>query len=515
MGLMELSLLMSIQRGRRRQRIQTNDGSLTSVSKRKSPPFQQDGNSDGGKRMKYPGPVLPEEIWCHIHSLMPMQAAAQAACVSRSFLDSWRCYPNLTFSRGIQCRNVNAHEKDEIVTNLTTKVDRSLVKHSGITKKLKLEFYNCNVKACDLDRWLQIGVTPAIEELTVQLPWDRKKYKFPWPLLSNGSGNSIRYLNLSNCAFRPTVRLGLRSLTKLCLCDVRITGDELACLLDSAFVLEQLILQRCSKIISLKIPSWLQKLSDLEVFECERLQAMEVEAQYISKINFAAVDELGQLSLGQSLQLKILEISYYGAVCYARAELPSSFPSLESLTIFSWSEMVSTPMVPSKFSYLKHLRVVFPARSLSPTYDHCSLISFFDASPSLETFFLQVVPMYAKHPSIFADPSDLRKMPEHRHDKLKNVKIVGFSSSKSLVELTCHILESTTSLEYLTLDTTDGHSPPRCSSVHNMGKCFPIDRDVILEAHKALLAIRTYIQGIVPSKVKFTVGKPCSQCHAV
>uniref|UniRef100_A0ACD5YGZ4 Uncharacterized protein n=1 Tax=Avena sativa TaxID=4498 RepID=A0ACD5YGZ4_AVESA len=242
---------------------------------------------------------------------------------------------------------------------------------------------------------------------------------------------------------------------------------------------------------------------------------MEIEAQYLSKINFAAVDELGQLSLGQSLQLKILEIYYYGAVCYARAKLPSSFPSLESLTIFSWSEMVSTPMAPSKFSYLKHLRVVFLARSLSPTYDHCSLISFFDASPSLETFFLQVVPMYAKHPSIFADPSDLRKMPEHRHDKLKNVKIVGFSSSKSLVELTCHILESTTSLEYLTLDTTDGHSPPRCSSVHNMGKCFPIDRDVILEAHKALLAIRTYIQGIVPSKLKFTVGKPCSQCHAV
>lgn len=177
--------------------------------------------------------------------------------------------------------------------------------------------------------------------------------------------------------------------------------------------------------------------------------------------------------------------------------------------------MVSTPMVPSKFSYLKHLRAVFPPGSLSPTYDHCSLISFFDASPSLETFFLQVVPIRAKHPSIFDDSSGLRKMPDHCHDKLKSVNIIGFSSSKSLVELTCHILERTSSLEHLTLDTTDGHSPPRCSSVHRLGKCFPMDRNVILEAHKGLLAIRTYIEGIVPSKVKFTVGKPCSKCHVI
>lgn len=47
--------------------------------------------------------------------------------------------------------------------------------------------------------------------------------------------------------------------------------------------------------------------------------------------------------------------------------------------------------------------------------------------------------------------SDLRNMPKHRHDKLKSVKIVGFSSWKSLVELTSHILESTMLLRYLTL----------------------------------------------------------------
>ena len=50
-------------------------------------------------------------------------------------------------------------------------------------------------------------------------------------------------------------------------------------------------------------------------------------------------------------------------------------------------QMVNTPMVGSKFPFLKHLTVKLAA---APAYDYCSLISFFDASPSLETFFLNV-----------------------------------------------------------------------------------------------------------------------------
>lgn len=51
------------------------DGSIASVRKRRSPALQQDGNSEGGKRMRYL-PVLPEDIWWLIHSLMPMRDAA-------------------------------------------------------------------------------------------------------------------------------------------------------------------------------------------------------------------------------------------------------------------------------------------------------------------------------------------------------------------------------------------------------------------------------------------------------
>jgi len=36
-----------------------------------------------------------------------------------------------------------------------------------------------------------------------------------------------------------------------------------------------------------------------------------------------------------------------------------------------------------------------------------------------------------------------------------------------------------------------------------------------MEAHRALKAIRSYVEVKVPATVKFTVVEPCSRCHAV
>uniref|UniRef100_A0A0E0KAK3 At1g61320/AtMIF1 LRR domain-containing protein n=1 Tax=Oryza punctata TaxID=4537 RepID=A0A0E0KAK3_ORYPU len=117
-----------------------------------------------------------------------------------------------------------------------------------------------------------------------------------------------------------------------------------------------------------------------------------------------------------------------------------------------------------------------------------------------------------KHDLTFKDPICLRQIPEHWHYKLKNVKITGFGATRSLVELTCHILENATSLECLTLDTLC--TQIRCSD-GNIDVCLPLDQDVIKGVHNSLLAIRTYIEEKVPSTVKFNVLEPCSRCHAI
>jgi hypothetical protein len=193
-----------------------------------------------------------QDIWHHIHSLMSLHDVARSACLSRAFLRSWRCHPNLSLSRDMF--GSEAHAIDTI--------DHILRNHSGCLKVLKL---NLDAIYCrSLDSWLLIAVTPVIEELTL-LPY-RRKYNVPSSLFSHGVRNSIRYLKLGFCTFHPTAELGLfRSLTTLHLRTLRISGNELECLLSNALALERLVLLDCKEIICLNVPCVLQQLSYLEI----------------------------------------------------------------------------------------------------------------------------------------------------------------------------------------------------------------------------------------------------------
>ncbi|KQK22584.2 hypothetical protein BRADI_1g68220v3 [Brachypodium distachyon] len=452
-----------------------------------------------------------QDILRHIHAQMTLRDAARAACASHTFRHSWICRPNLTFSRETLGLYSNNASGDVVTRDIISKIDQILQNRSGIgVKTLKFDLLCCdNIDFSYLDSWLHIAVTPGIEEVILNLPLPTMSvYNFPCSLLSNGSGNSIQYLDLSRCALRPTVGLGcLRSLTRLHLFCVRITGDELWCLLSNSSALVRLELWYCNEIISLKIPS-LQRFRSLDVVECNSLQVVESNSPNLSKFYFSGL--LGQISLGGSLQVKNLSmICSYQAniVWYARNNLLYIAPNVETLAISSPSETVNTPMLSGKFLHLRHLEISLVGMA---AYDYLSLVSFLDASPHLEKFMLA---HRMEHDSILGGPPhDLRQIPEQRYDKLKNVKISGFCSAKSLVELTCHILENTTSLDCLTLDTT---WYPRCS-VTKSGKCYPLmDRDSLVEAQKALVAIRRYVVGKVPSMVKLNVLEPCSRCHTI
>ncbi|XP_022683776.1 uncharacterized protein LOC101758601 isoform X2 [Setaria italica] len=478
------------QERRRRAQTQTRDGSIASRGKRKGSPCQRDDGS--------------QHIWQHIHSLMPMRDAARAACVSRSFLYSWRSHPNLNFSKDTFGLIENACQKDESGRFFYIKVDHILKKHSGIgVKKLKLQI-DSDYSAKDsryLNKWLQKAVTPGIEELTLIFAPFGANYNFPCSLLLNGSGDSIRCLHLGCCSFRPKVTLGFRSLIRLHLCFVRTTGDALGFVLSHSLALERLELRCCYGIVYLKVPRLLQHLNYLEVSGCIDLRVIDNEAPNISSFSYGGYSAV-QLSLGKTLQME-------GSVSYARTEPPSSMPNLEALALNSQTERAHAPMLQSKFLRLRHLSIALTAAN----YDYLSLVSFFDAAPSLETFDLNVLQLYMKNVSVFEDPADLRHMQGLQHHNLRSVKITGFSSAKSLIELTCHVLRSVMSLECLTLEAPQ--SGFRCSHPYNKsGKCSSLDRYLVMEGHRGVMAIRRYIEPMVPSTVKLHVLEPCS-CHAV
>jgi hypothetical protein len=193
-----------------------------------------------------------------------------------------------------------------------------------------------------LDRWLQIAVTPGIEKLTLKLCHrDNMKYNVPWTLLSDGVRNSIQCLQLSLCAFHPTAELGpLRKLASLCLRSVRILGDELEYFLSNSPALKQLDLSECQEIMCLKIPCVLLQLHCLKVSYCWKLRVIESKARNL--FSFILIGERVEVSLGETMQVKNLCMSRAGLVCYARTELPSNMPNLETLSIRSHREVYSS-----------------------------------------------------------------------------------------------------------------------------------------------------------------------------
>ncbi|RLN13508.1 hypothetical protein C2845_PM09G23770 [Panicum miliaceum] len=390
-----------------------------------------------------------QDIWRHIHSTVPLCDAARASCVSRAFLHSWRCRPNLILNR--DTLRSKAHVSG---ANFSHTLDCILRRHSGVGVKTLQLVLDDIANNGDLDSWLQEAVAPGIEELVLLPISEMIKYNFPCSLLSEGIRNSIRHLTLGYCAFRPTPELGpLRSLTSLCLDTVGITGYPSP---DPA---------QCGKPTALGtpfIPCELQQLSSLRVCGGWRLKVIESKAPNLSNLAITGKVKLS----GETLQMKHLSMLFGNVVCYARSELPSILPNLETLELTSGYEV---------------------------------------------PFILQVTQQRMRHASVFGDSSSLRQIDEHKYCCLKSVKISGFTSAKSLVELTCHILKNAVSLESVTLDTLYGW---RCSE-ENRASCNHMGNGIPREAPRALEAIRTYITDKVPATAKFSVVEPCRRCHKV
>jgi hypothetical protein len=128
----------------------------------------------------------------------------------------------------------------------------------------------------------------------------------------------------------------------------------------------------------------------------------------------------------------------------------------------------------------------------------------------IDFFYLQVSHECVGHQTVFEHPPRSMQMPGQQHGNLKSVTILGFCYAKSSVELTCYIVENTSSLESLTLNIHGTHLVSVSGIIMR-----PMYGGRLVEAPKTLLAIRTYIQGKIPSTVKLNVMEPCGPCNTV
>jgi len=123
----------------------------------------------------------------------------------------------------------------------------------------------------------------------------------------------------------------------------------------------------------------------------------------------------------------------------------------------------------------------------------------------------QIVAPTIRRDSIIEDSSGYSHpgcLQERCHYNLKNVMITGFCSAKSMIELTIQIIEKTKALKCLTLDTTRGHD----RRFVKIDRCLLLNKEALVEAEKARIAIQRYVKGRVPSAVNLEVIEPCSKC---
>ncbi|KAF8650894.1 hypothetical protein HU200_063807 [Digitaria exilis] len=421
---------------------------------------------------------LPEDILNQIHSLMSMRDAAQAACVSRGFLRSWRCFPSLIISLNSLGIKEDASNDDEITRDFICRVEHIMQNHSGVgVKRLIITTYPCaNLHPYSVDLWLQSAITPGIREIKLLL-YRRGGilYNFPGSLLSSEIRSSIQSFRLAECSFHCAAKVGcMSSLTNLGLRSVHITGEELYGFLSN-----------CRAISCL-----LQKLDTLDVLGCSKLEMIDSNAPNLSAFFFKGYPI--HISLGGALRLRKVNFSRDhspDALYYASTKLPFVAPNLQTHVLSTSDETVNTPKAFGKFKHLKYLEIVVSASNFSQDYDLCSLISFLDASPALESLIV-------------------RCLQEECHDNLKNVMITGFCSAKSMIDLTICIIEKAKALECLTLDTTRGYD----RRFVNIDKCLRLNKEALLEAKKARIAIQRYVEGRVPPAVNLKVIEPCSKC---
>ncbi|KAM0904512.1 hypothetical protein ACQ4PT_017969 [Festuca glaucescens] len=479
---------------------------------------------------------LPDDILHRIHSVLPVRDAACAACMSRAFLRSWRCYSKLILDdHALRLTHIESEERKAYVID---KIDKILKNHrdNGVkVESLNLTLTPCNnIKASYLDRWLRRTVKSGFKELYLEMPLYMKKiYNFPCSVLSDeGAASSIQSLDLlSHCAFHPTSALGcLRSLKILKLSLVHITDEGLEHLLSKFSNLEELSICACTGIVCLKIPSTMQHLKFLRVTRCEILckmpRVVEIDAPNLCSFHYNS--SLPEVHVRNCSQLKHVKLSSpclpSRALFYARTSLPSIARNVESLILDSCCENANTPMLQSKLPHLKNLEIGLSSLGcFGSSYDVLSLVSFLDASPALESFILRLKDdAMARCPVVGDDDECPRRKVDLWHNRLRQVTITGFCSAKSLVELTVHILESTHSLECLTLDTSYGGYDRRmmvygiigkCPNSRKIGQCWPMGKRAVEEAHRAVKTDGRCIAGRVPLAVQFEVLGPCSRCH--
>lgn len=402
---------------------------------------------------------LPADLICTILSKLPQKEAIRTSVLSSKWRSMWTLRSKISLDGGAVCGS-RRRGQNKYCQRFINNVEKVLQNYQGkMVEAFGIKFEFDSILVDNLNKWVSFAVSARTKHLSFDLVPIRfarcdDRFIFPFELLDSGSICRLQHLQFSFISLQPPSWFGgFPNLRKLGLNLVHVTRKELENMLCNCCCLEWLRMVRCHLKDDLRVDRPMSHLAYL-LISCCVITKIELHATKLS--TFIYEGEFVPNVLNHTSKLVNAHIFIFDAIFHhVVASLFHGLPNVHKLTLCIpdlqlenlWSLDNSL-----KFSCLKHIQLF--AHILSHGSNKILYLAYvMRAAPFVEKV---EVHFASGHSLWFAQEGPLRHELGHDEYKyLKNLCVTGFKGARGQLEFLLHVVENTTALDVITVDTTE------------------------------------------------------------
>ncbi|CAM0901535.1 unnamed protein product [Alopecurus aequalis] len=451
--------------------------------------------------------LLPSDVLRDVLSRLSLKDVVRMSILSPEWRQLKICHPDLVFTKDTfsNCTTENTEHRehmtfDELMEFKAKKLERlsrQFIKNvdnvlrplwytptatTTTLEKFAVKFGLRKKHRYHIDRWVSFSALSKAKDIALDFAsddeicsgskYDKYNYALPLSNFTGPNGSCVRSLYLGNIHLElPPSFCGITNLKKLTLNAVSINGDDLQCMLLRCALLENLSIDWCSSLSTLRIPQELCRLQDLHV----RYTHLEIELHASNLKTFEFDDYVQQVLLNQCLKLseatfvsnmRAGEFDEYG-FDFTFTELPPGLPHVHKLfLLLNVDQVLRFSENQSRFINLRHLNMNLEIFFYPPDNSWAvGFVNLLELAPLLEELELHLG-RDRFCPSAIRTATAMQG-PLHRH--LKNVYMTGFCEVLGLAELALYILGNSTALKSMVVDPA-AYSDPWNDDIYSVSK---------------------------------------------
>ncbi|KAL3523991.1 hypothetical protein ACH5RR_016825 [Cinchona calisaya] len=398
---------------------------------------------------------LPDDIIVSILSRLSLKEAGLTSCLSRRWRYLWTNITGLDFDADDKLNKIAAEPKlkSSERSKYINWVNRVIRNYRGLTLEVfRICFDLEKGSKSAIDNWVKFAIAKRVQRLELDLLENGetlrqplRNYTFPYKLLSQSKGSSLKHLCPNILGKHSCTPIGLKTLKALSLKCVNVSDEALQYFLSNCPVLQCLSIHGSGDLTNVKVTGMSLTLKYLEIIFCLGVKTIEIHDTNLVSFSYLGaninliinnVPMLDEVSIGEG---------YSGLENDVFSQLSGCLYQLQILTLDIYRpeeniKMLAFPELPN----LKQLILKVGAWDDDCLLEFTSLVR---ACPNLYRFVLQL---------IWMSPSKrrrkIRRAAKCPHQYLKLVEIVGYYGRTSDDELAMYFIENAVALQKIVID---------------------------------------------------------------